>query len=88
MLDRLSRHPATARHVSTQLAQYFLGDAPPPALVERMAKRWLATDGDIAEVTKVLLTAPEYDASRASTSRIRGSTWSRPRASPTTATSW
>ena len=63
ILDRLARNPATARHVSTQLAQYFLGDAPPPALVDRMAQRWLATDGDIAQVTKTLLTAPEYDAS-------------------------
>ena len=63
ILDRLARNPATARHVSTQLAQYFLGDAPPPALVDRMAQRWLATDGDIAQVMKTLLTAPEYDAS-------------------------
>ena len=63
ILDRLSRNPATARHVSAQLAQYFIGDAPPPALVDRMAQRWLATDGDIAQVMKTLLTAPEYDAS-------------------------
>ena len=63
ILDRLSRHPATARHVSAQLAQYFVADVPPPALVDRMARRWLATDGDIAEVMKVLLTSPEYDAS-------------------------
>ena len=63
ILDRLARNPATARHVSTQLAQYFIGDAPPPALVDRMAQRWLATDGDIAQVMKTLLTAPEYDAS-------------------------
>ena len=63
ILDRLSRHPATARHVSAQLAQYFVADVPPPALVERMAQRWLATDGDIAQVMKTLLTAPEYDAS-------------------------
>jgi len=62
MLDRLSRNPATARHVSAQMAQYFVGDAPPPALVERMAQRWLATDGDIAQVVKTLLTSPEYDA--------------------------
>ncbi len=63
ILDRLSRNPATARHVSAQLAQYFVADAPPPALVDRMSRRWLATDGDIAEVMKVLLTSPEYDAS-------------------------
>jgi uncharacterized protein (DUF1800 family) len=62
VLDRLARSPATARHVSAQLAQYFVGDVPPPALVDRMAQRWLATDGDIAQVMKTLLTAPEYDA--------------------------
>jgi uncharacterized protein (DUF1800 family) len=63
VLDRLSRHPATARHVSARLAQYFVADVPPPALVDRMARRWRATDGDIAEVMKTLLTSPEYDAS-------------------------
>ena len=63
ILDRLARHPATARHVSAQLAQYFLGDVPPPALVDRMAQRWLATDGDIAQVMRTLLTSQEYDAS-------------------------
>jgi len=63
ILERLSRHPATARHVSAQLAQYFVADVPPPALVDRMAQRWLATDGDIAQVMKTLLTSPEYDAS-------------------------
>ena len=63
ILDRLARHPATARHVSAQLAQYFVADVPPPALVDRMAQRWLATDGDIAQVMKTLLASPEYDAS-------------------------
>jgi uncharacterized protein (DUF1800 family) len=63
VLDRLARHPATARHVSAQLAQYFVADVPPPALVDRMAARWLATDGDIAEVMRTLLVSPEYDAS-------------------------
>jgi len=63
ILDRLSRNPATARHVSAQMVQYFVADVPPPALVDRMARRWLATDGDIAEVMKTMLTSPEYDAS-------------------------
>jgi len=62
-LARLARSPATARHVSTQLAQYFVADAPPPALVDRMTQRWLATDGDVAAVLKTLFTAPEFDAS-------------------------
>ncbi|ETH64875.1 PF07394 family protein [Bordetella pertussis STO1-CNMC-0004] len=34
-LDLLARHPATARHVSRKLAQYFVADQPPDALVQR-----------------------------------------------------
>jgi uncharacterized protein (DUF1800 family) len=34
-LDRLAQHPATAHHISRKLAQYWLSDTPPPALVER-----------------------------------------------------
>jgi uncharacterized protein (DUF1800 family) len=63
VLDRLARSPATAHHVCAQLAQYFVGDAPPPALVDRLARRFLDTDGDIAAVLQTLFTAPELDAS-------------------------
>ena len=63
VLDQLARSPATARHVCTQLAQYFVADDPPPALVDRMTQRWLTSDGDIAAVLKTLFTAPEFDAS-------------------------
>ncbi|MGZ3185105.1 MAG: DUF1800 domain-containing protein, partial [Telluria sp.] len=34
-LDVLAVHPATAHHISYQLAQYFVSDNPPPALVDR-----------------------------------------------------
>ncbi|MBV7536638.1 DUF1800 domain-containing protein [Duganella sp. sic0402] len=59
-LDRLSRSPATARYVSRKLAIYFVADEPPPQLVERMAQRFLSSDGDIAAVMRVMLTAPEF----------------------------
>jgi uncharacterized protein (DUF1800 family) len=59
-LDRLSRNPATARYVSRKLAIYFVADEPPPQLVERMAQRFLSSDGDIAAVMQVMLTAPEF----------------------------
>ena len=38
VLRDLAAHPATATHVATKLARYFVADTPPPALVERMAK--------------------------------------------------
>ena len=63
VLDALARHPATARFVSRQLAQAFVADTPPPALVDRMAQRWLQTDGRIAEVMRTMITSPEFEAS-------------------------
>ena len=62
-LDLLARQPATARHVSAQLATYFLGDAPPSALVERMAETFQRSDGDIAQVLRTLFKSREFDAS-------------------------
>ena len=62
-LDILAREPATARHVSGQLATYFLGDTPPPPVVDRMAETWRRTDGDIAAVLTTLFRSREFAAS-------------------------
>jgi uncharacterized protein (DUF1800 family) len=59
VLDDLARNPATARHVSTKLARHFIADEPPPALVDRLALRFLETEGDLKEVAKTLVTASE-----------------------------
>jgi uncharacterized protein (DUF1800 family) len=63
VLDLLARSPATARHIAIKLAQRFVADDPPAALVERLAQTFLRTDGDLAAVTRALFTSPElYDA--------------------------
>ena len=59
VLAVLARHPATAKHVASKLARHFVADEPPPALVERLAKRFLATQGDLKEMAKALVAAPE-----------------------------
>ena len=59
-LDVLATHPATARHLSYKLAQYFVRDDPPPALVERLALAWRDTGGDIRQVLRVLFASPEF----------------------------
>ncbi|WP_153061516.1 DUF1800 family protein, partial [Escherichia coli] len=63
VLDLLAVHPSTARFVSRKLAQYFVADGPPPALVARMAERWQQTDGRIAEVLRTMITSLEFEAS-------------------------
>ena len=63
-LDLLARSPATAHHLAFELAEYFVVDQPPPALVDKVAARFLATDGDIRAVLQTLLASPEFRASR------------------------
>jgi uncharacterized protein (DUF1800 family) len=70
-LDVLAMHPATARHVSFQLAQYFVSDAPPPALVDRMSRAWLASQGDIRTVLKTLFSSSEFMDSAAAGAKFK-----------------
>jgi uncharacterized protein (DUF1800 family) len=59
VLADLARHPATATHIAVKLARHFVADDPPPALVARLAQRFNETEGDLWEVSKALVTAPE-----------------------------
>ena len=59
-LDVLARHPATARHIAFKLARRFVADEPSPALVDRLARRFLDTDGDLRAVMQALVDAPEF----------------------------
>ena len=59
VLADLARNPATARHVATKLARHFIADEPPPALIETLTNTFLATDGDLWQVSKALVAAPE-----------------------------
>ena len=59
-LDLIAKAPATAHHVSTQLATYFMGDNPPAALVDRMTTAWQHNDGNIALVVRTMIRAPEF----------------------------
>jgi uncharacterized protein (DUF1800 family) len=59
-LDRLARHPSTARFVSRKLAVFFVADEPSPDLVERMSTEWQRSDGDIAAVLRVMFASPEF----------------------------
>jgi len=60
VLDIVSRRPATAHFVSNKLAQRFVADDPPPALVERMAQTFLKTGGDLRAVMKTMLDSKEF----------------------------
>jgi uncharacterized protein (DUF1800 family) len=60
VLHMLATSPATAKFISTKLAVRFVSDTPPPALVDRMAKAFTASGGDIKTVLRTLFDAPEF----------------------------
>ena len=62
-IDRLARHPATARFVSKRLALFFVSDDPPSELILRMAATFTSTDGDIAATLRTLFSSGEFNAS-------------------------
>src|ERR1700761_8266849 len=62
-IDIIVHHPATATHLSKQIATYFVGDNPPDSLVQKMAQTFKTTDGDIAQVLGAMIHAPEFNAS-------------------------
>lgn len=71
VLDLLARHPATARYIATKLARRFVSDTPPPALVERVAKAFLDSDGDLRTVYRALFQSPEFWAPEARAAKVK-----------------
>ena len=59
-LDILANHPSTARFISYKLAQYFVADQPPETLVNRLAKRFQETNGNIRFVLETLFSSSEF----------------------------
>jgi uncharacterized protein (DUF1800 family) len=53
-VDLIVQQPACARFVSQQIAQYFVADKPPAALVDAMATTFQRSDGDIAAVLRTM----------------------------------
>jgi uncharacterized protein (DUF1800 family) len=60
VLHMLATSPETAHFISLKLAQRFVSDDPPPALVDRMAKTFKNKKGDIREVLTTLFHSPEF----------------------------
>lgn len=59
VLADLARHPATAHFIAAKLVRHFVADNPPRAAVERVARAFLESGGDLPHVYAALLEAPE-----------------------------
>jgi uncharacterized protein (DUF1800 family) len=59
VMDDLCRKPATAKYIAGRFARHFVGDNAPASLVDRLATVFSATDGDLAAMTRALITSDE-----------------------------
>jgi uncharacterized protein (DUF1800 family) len=71
VLDILATHPATAHHIAFELSQRFVADEPPASLVDRAAQVFLTTHGDLREVTRAIITSPEFFAAGAYRAKVK-----------------
>jgi uncharacterized protein (DUF1800 family) len=60
VIDILAHHPSTARFISKKLAQRFVADDPPQALIDRMAATFTRTDGDLRAVLQTMFSSAEF----------------------------
>jgi uncharacterized protein (DUF1800 family) len=59
-LKMLAGKPATAKFISSELARHFVSDNPPQSLIDRMAKSFTASNGDIRTVLRAMIYSPEF----------------------------
>ncbi len=71
LLDLLAKHPATAKFIATKLAQRFVSDTPPAALVQRAAETFRRTDGDLREVVRTIVTSEEFFSAAAWRAKVK-----------------
>ena len=71
VLDMLASSPTTARHLSFLLCRRFIADAPPPSAVDRVAKAYLKTNGDLRAVYEALFTSPEFWSKEAAAAKVK-----------------
>jgi uncharacterized protein (DUF1800 family) len=59
VIRALVRHPSTARFIATKLVTHFVSDAPSGAAVDRIARVFRDTDGDLRAVSAALIELPD-----------------------------
>lgn len=67
----LATHPSTAKFISTKLARKFVSDNPPQSLIDKMAKTFQQTEGDIRQVLLAMFNSKEFWAPESFQAKIK-----------------
>ncbi len=64
VLQIVTRHPATARHLATKLCRRFIADDPPAEAIKSVAVTFSRTEGDIRATLRALFATGEFQTTR------------------------
>jgi len=64
ILEIVTIHPSTARHIATKLCRHFIADVPPASAIEQVAAVFARTRGDIQETLRALFRRREFEEQR------------------------
>ena len=71
VLQLLAAHPSTAHFISLKLCRHFVADDPPASVVDRAARTFTKSQGDIGSVLRTILTSPEFNSPAAFRAKIK-----------------
>jgi len=71
VLHLLARHSSTAHFISLKLCRRFVADEPPASVVNRAAKTFLKTKGDMRAVLLGIVTSPEFNSTAALRAKVK-----------------
>jgi uncharacterized protein (DUF1800 family) len=71
VIRRLALHKGTAQFLSKKLCQYLVHDEPEQEMIDRIAKVYLKTKGDLKEVTRAVVTDEAFWSRRAYRSKFK-----------------
>lgn len=71
VLDILAAHPATAKFIARKLCVRLVADEPPASVIDKAAKTFTATNGDLRAVVKTIVTSPEFFSTGAYRAKIK-----------------
>jgi uncharacterized protein (DUF1800 family) len=71
VLEILAAHPSTAHFISLKLCRHFVADEPPASVVDRTARTFSASQGDIPAVLRTIFTSPEFNSPAAFRMKVK-----------------
>jgi len=71
VLQMLAAHPSTAHFISLKLCRHFIADDPPASIVDRAARTFSESQGDIRSVLKTILTSREFNSQAAFRAKVK-----------------